>query len=64
MAGIIQLILFAGMCVVVVGAGPRLSGERSQSGGTFLDALLVMLNKNSAEKVMQRVDSATRRSTC
>ena len=64
MAGIIQLIVFAGMCVIVVGAGPRLSGEKSQNCGTFLDALLAVLNKNSSEKVMQRVDSAARRSTC
>ena len=64
MVGIIQLILFVGMCVIVVGIGPRLSGENGQSGGTFLDALLTMLNKNSSERVMQRVDSATRRSTC
>ena len=64
MAGLIQLILFAGMCVIVVGVGPRLSGEKSQSSGTFLDALLTMLNKNSSERVMQRVDSAARRSTC
>jgi hypothetical protein len=64
MGGVIQLILFAGMCVIVVGVGPRVSGEKSRSGGTFLDALLTMLNKNSSEKVMQRVDSATRRSTC
>jgi hypothetical protein len=64
MVAIIQLILFAGLCVIVVGVGPKLSGEKSQSGGTFLDALLTMLNKNSSEKVMQRVDSAARRSTC
>jgi hypothetical protein len=64
MVVLIQLILFVGMCVIVVGVGPSLSGEKSQSGGTFLDALLTMLNKNSSEKVMQRVDSATRRSTC
>jgi hypothetical protein len=64
MAGIIELILFAGICLVVLGLGSGLPIQRSQSGGPFLDALAEALRKNSAEKVMQRVDSAPRRSTC
>ncbi|MGC1293752.1 MAG: hypothetical protein WA869_01815 [Alloacidobacterium sp.] len=64
MAGIIELILFAGICLIVLGAGPKLSVEGSRPGGPFLETLLEALRKNSAEKVMQRVESAARRSTC
>ena len=63
MVGIIEWILFAGICLIVLGVGPRLSVQRSQNSGRFLDALLEALKKNSSEKVMQRVDSAARRST-
>lgn len=64
MVGMIELILFAGVCLVVLGLGPGLPVQRSQRRGAYLDALAEVLNKNSSEKVMQRVDFAAQRSTC
>lgn len=64
MAGIIEWILFAGICLIVLGASPKPSVEVSRRGGPFLETLLEALKQNPPEKLMQRVDSAARRSTC
>jgi hypothetical protein len=64
MVEVIELVLYVGICLVVLGLCPGLQVQRNQNGGPFLDALVEVLNKNSSEKVMQRVDSAVRRSTC
>ena len=63
MVAMIELVLYAGICLVVLGLGPGLPVPRSQNNGPFLDALVEVLNKNSSEKVTRRVDSAARRST-
>ena len=60
----IESILFAGTCLVVLGLSTGLPVQRSQCRVAYLDALAEGLNKNSSEKVMQRVDSAARHSTC
>ena len=64
MVGNIELIVLSGICLIVLVVGPQPAVQKSQNSGAFLDALMAVLSKNSSEKVMQRVDSAARRSTC
>jgi len=59
-----ESIVLVGILAVIFGAGTTPS-DKSRSSGWFLTGLVAELSRNYSEKkVVQRVDSAARRSTC